>query len=305
MTNINRVVLTGNLTRDPELRSLPSGTSVGDLRIANNERYKDSNGEWTDRANYFSITVWGAQAENCARFLAKGRKIAVDGTLRYEEWENDQGAKRSAVKIVARSVEFLDAPPNSRDSYPQGEGYPGCGPQPERHAAPVRHPRRPGRVQVRRARPERPGGRGRHPVLMSVNISCANCGVVFCLPDGMYHSRKRDGDTFYCPNGHGQSYRPTEDEKKIAELERRLAGRDRMIERWQEQWNEIWASREELIGAMKECPGQCGWRSRKQIPRDAVGMGRGIERVKRDVAEHLVREHGAQAQPIKLLPART
>ena len=270
MTNINRVVLTGNLTRDPELRSLPSGTSVGDLRIANNERYKDSNGEWTDRANYFSITVWGAQAENCARFLAKGRKIAVDGTLRYEEWENDQGAKRSAVKIVARSVEFLDAPPNSRDSYPQGEGYPGWrgGPQPERHAAPaVGHPRGgPGRVQARRGA-RAAGGRRRHPVLMSVNISCANCGVVFCLPDGMYHSRKRDGDTFYCPNGHGQSFRPTEDEKKIADAGeaagRRATGRSTS---WRERWNEIWAGREELIGAMKECPGQCGWRSTQADP---------------------------------------
>jgi single-strand DNA-binding protein len=122
--NVNVVVISGNLTRDPELRSLPSGTSVGDLGIAVNERYKDNTGEWVERANFFNVTVWGAQAENCARFLSKGRKVNVQGTLRYESWENEQGEKRSAVKVVARSVEFLDPPKDSRDSYPEGEGYP-------------------------------------------------------------------------------------------------------------------------------------------------------------------------------------
>ena len=68
-TNINRVVLTGNLTRDPELRSLPSGMSVCNLRIASNTRRKGASGEWEDKPNYFSVTVWGAQGENCARFL--------------------------------------------------------------------------------------------------------------------------------------------------------------------------------------------------------------------------------------------
>ena len=73
-TNINRVIITGNLTADPELRSLPSGTSVCKLRVACNTRRKDNaTGEWVDKPNYFDVTVWGAQGENCARYLSKGR----------------------------------------------------------------------------------------------------------------------------------------------------------------------------------------------------------------------------------------
>jgi single-strand DNA-binding protein len=104
-TNINRVVLTGNLTRDPELRSLPSGMSVCALRLASNTRRK-TNGEWEDKPNYFDVTVWGAQGENCARFLAKGRPVAIDGRLEWREWEGDNG-KRQTVEIIADSVQFL------------------------------------------------------------------------------------------------------------------------------------------------------------------------------------------------------
>ena len=90
-TNINRVIITGNLTSDPELRSLPSGTSVCKLRVACNTRRKDnSTGEWVDKPNYFDVTVWGAQGENCARYLSKGRPVAVDGRLEWREWEDDR-----------------------------------------------------------------------------------------------------------------------------------------------------------------------------------------------------------------------
>jgi single-strand DNA-binding protein len=107
-TNINRVILTGNLTRDPELRSLPSGTSVCSLRVAVNTRRKDqSTGDWVDKANYFDVTVWGAQGENCAQYLAKGRPVAVDGRLEWREWEDKQGNKRQSVDIIADSVQFL------------------------------------------------------------------------------------------------------------------------------------------------------------------------------------------------------
>jgi single-strand DNA-binding protein len=106
-TNINRVVITGNLTRDPELRSTGSGTSVCSLRIANNTRRKDANGEWTDRAHYFSVTVFGAQGENCARFLTKGRPVAIDGRLEWREWQAQDGQRRESVEIVAESVQFL------------------------------------------------------------------------------------------------------------------------------------------------------------------------------------------------------
>ena len=106
-SNINRVILTGNLTRDPELRSLQSGTSVCSLRIATNSRRRDASGEWVDKPNYFSVTVWGAQGENCARFLAKGRPVAIDGRLDWREWQGQDGQKREAVEIVAESVQFL------------------------------------------------------------------------------------------------------------------------------------------------------------------------------------------------------
>ena len=107
-SNINVVVLTGNLTRDPELRSLPSGTSVCDMRIAVNTRRKNgATGEWEDKPNYFDVKVWGAQGENCQRFLSKGRPVAVQGRLEWREWETQDGQKRQAVDIIAESVQFL------------------------------------------------------------------------------------------------------------------------------------------------------------------------------------------------------
>ena len=107
-TNINRVVLTGNLTADPELRSLPSGNSVCSLRVACNTRRKNaSTGEWEDKPNYFNVTVWGAQGENAARFLSKGRPVAIDGRLEWREWEAQDGTKRQATDIIADSVQFL------------------------------------------------------------------------------------------------------------------------------------------------------------------------------------------------------
>ena len=106
--NINRVVLVGNLTRDPELRHTPSGTAVCSLRLAVNSRRKDaSTGEWGEKPNYFDITVWGNQGERCAQYLAKGRPVAVDGRLEWREWETPEGNKRQAVDVVADSVQFL------------------------------------------------------------------------------------------------------------------------------------------------------------------------------------------------------
>src|SRR6266404_5191175 len=109
MANINRVVLVGNLTRDPELRHTPSGMAVCSLRLAVNTRRKDgATGEWTEKPNYFDITVWGNQGENCAQYLSKGRPVAIDGRLEWREWEaKDGGGKRESVEIVADSVQFL------------------------------------------------------------------------------------------------------------------------------------------------------------------------------------------------------
>jgi single-strand DNA-binding protein len=107
-SNVNVVVITGNLTRDPELRSTGSGMSVCDLRVAVNSRRKDGSGNWIDKPNYFDVTVFGAQGENCANYLSKGRPVAVEGRLDWREWEAKDGSgKRQAVSIIANSVQFL------------------------------------------------------------------------------------------------------------------------------------------------------------------------------------------------------
>jgi single-strand DNA-binding protein len=122
-SNINRVVLTGNLTFDPELRALPSGTAVCKLRIASNTRRKNNQtNEWEDKPNYFDVTVWGAQGENCAKYLSKGRPVAIDGRLEWRQWEDQQGNKRQAVEIIADTVQFLGGGERN-----EGGGYSGGG----------------------------------------------------------------------------------------------------------------------------------------------------------------------------------
>src|SRR3954454_4535675 len=127
--NINRVVLTGNLTRDPELRTLPSGTSVCSLRIASNTRRRDERAQWGEKANFFDVTVWGAQGEACARFLSKGRPVAIDGRLEWREYETrstDAGGseKRQVVEVVAEHVQFLaDQMSESESQSPHGDAH--------------------------------------------------------------------------------------------------------------------------------------------------------------------------------------
>ena len=110
-TSINRVILTGNLTADPELRATPGGTSVCSLRIASTTRRKDAaTGEWVAKPNYFNVKVWGGQGESAARHLAKGRPVAIDGRLEWREWETSDGGKRQGVDVIADSVQFLGIP---------------------------------------------------------------------------------------------------------------------------------------------------------------------------------------------------
>lgn len=112
-TDINRVVLTGNLTTDPDLRTLPGGSTVCKLRIGCNSRRKNqSTGEWADKPNYFNLNVWGPQGESCARFLHKGRAVAVDGHLDWREWEPEGGGHREAVDVVVDSIKFLGSGAN-------------------------------------------------------------------------------------------------------------------------------------------------------------------------------------------------
>lgn len=105
---INSVTIVGNLTKDVELKGLPSGSQVAQMRIAVNERRKDQSGQWVDSPNFFNVTTFGAQAENAAKYLAKGRQVAVTGRLRWREWEDkNTGTKREFIEIVAQDVQFI------------------------------------------------------------------------------------------------------------------------------------------------------------------------------------------------------
>jgi len=122
MSQINRVVLTGNLTTDPELRATGSGTSVCSLRIASTARRKDAaSDEWVDYPNYFNVTVWGGQGESAARHLCKGRAVAIDGHLQWREWESVDGGKRQGLDVIAENVQFLGAPNGNAEVEPVPE----------------------------------------------------------------------------------------------------------------------------------------------------------------------------------------
>jgi single-strand DNA-binding protein len=109
MANINRVTITGNLTRDPEVRQTGSGMTVCELGVAVNHRRKDqASDQWIEEPNYFNVVVFGSQGDNCAQYLSKGRPVAVDGRLKWSSWEDKNGGgKRSKVEIVAQTVQFL------------------------------------------------------------------------------------------------------------------------------------------------------------------------------------------------------
>jgi single-strand DNA-binding protein len=110
MFTINRVVLVGRLTRDPELRALPSGTSVCSLRIACNSFRKDSDGELIERPNYFDVSVYGPHGESVSRYMHRGSRVGIDGRLEWREWETTEQERRQAVSVVADVVQFLDGP---------------------------------------------------------------------------------------------------------------------------------------------------------------------------------------------------
>ena len=103
--NINRVILAGNLTRDPDVRYLPSGTPVTSFRLAVNRRFKGKSGD-VDETCFIDVKVYGKQAESCGEFLSKGRNVLVEGYLRLEQWDSE-GGKRSKHVVVADRVQFL------------------------------------------------------------------------------------------------------------------------------------------------------------------------------------------------------
>jgi single-strand DNA-binding protein len=114
--NINKVIITGNLTRDPELRSTASGLSVLSIGVAVNDSRKNaSTGEWQEYPNYIDCKVFGARAESLSKYLSKGSRVAIEGKLSWSSWETKEGQKRSKIEVVIDELEFL-SPRNSGNS---------------------------------------------------------------------------------------------------------------------------------------------------------------------------------------------
>ena len=123
MAGYNRVIMVGNLTRDPELRHLDSGTAVATLRLASSRSYTTRDGERREDTCFIDVSVWDRMAENCCQYLGKGSQVLVDGRLTYEQWETETGEKRSTYRIRAQTVQFLGSPRDREDGgYAREEG---------------------------------------------------------------------------------------------------------------------------------------------------------------------------------------
>ncbi len=120
--SINKVMITGNLTRDPELRATASGTQILHLGVAVNDRRRNQQtGEWEEYPNFIDCVVFGARAEPLSRFLSKGSKVAIEGRLRYSSWEAKEGGRRSKIEVIVDDLDFM----NGRNGAQQGgqQGY--------------------------------------------------------------------------------------------------------------------------------------------------------------------------------------
>lgn len=109
MASLNKVFLIGNLTRDPEVRYIPSGTAVSDLRLAVNRKFRSASGEDREETCFVDVVVWGRQAETCGEYLSKGSPLLVEGRLQYDEWEKE-GQRNSRIRVVAERTQFIGAP---------------------------------------------------------------------------------------------------------------------------------------------------------------------------------------------------
>jgi len=110
MANFNKVLLIGNLTKDPELRYTPQGTAVVNLRLAVNRKFKDKNQEWKDEVCYVTVVVWDKQAETCNQYLKKGSQVFAEGRLQSRSWEDATGQKRNVLEVRAERIQFLGSP---------------------------------------------------------------------------------------------------------------------------------------------------------------------------------------------------
>jgi single-strand DNA-binding protein len=127
MASVNKVILIGNLGRDPELRYTQSGQAVANFTLATNEQWKDRDGNAQERVEWHRIAVWGKQAENCAQYLQKGRSVYVEGRLQTREWEDKEGQKRRTTEIHAQTVQFLGGPRPGAQSEASGRASGGEG----------------------------------------------------------------------------------------------------------------------------------------------------------------------------------
>ncbi len=132
MSGVNKVILVGRLGADPELKTVGQGQSVARLSLATSENWTSKDGQKQERTEWHRIVVWGKQAENCAKHLAKGRQIYVEGRLQTRQWEDPQGQKRYTTEIVAMTVQFLSAPTqaSNSDQYAGNSGTQDFGPEP-------------------------------------------------------------------------------------------------------------------------------------------------------------------------------
>ena len=117
--SLNKVFLMGNLTRDPELRYIPSGTAVANFTLAVNRPYKDNAGEKKEDVSFIRVVVWGKMAEVCGEYLTKGRPVMVEGRLKSRTWEGQDGQKRSALDVVAVNVQFIGSKGQRQEGAPQ------------------------------------------------------------------------------------------------------------------------------------------------------------------------------------------
>ncbi|HXA53867.1 MAG TPA: single-stranded DNA-binding protein [Solirubrobacteraceae bacterium] len=124
-SSINRVVLVGRITQEPELRELPSGQGVCNLRIACNGLKREAEGEYSERPHYFDVATFGGLAEVIARYMRKGSLIAVDGRLEWREWESAEQQRRQSVRVVAEHVQFLDKPTAVGEGEPRDDSSAG------------------------------------------------------------------------------------------------------------------------------------------------------------------------------------
>ena len=152
MASYNRVILVGNLTRDPELRYLASGTAVTDVGLAVNDRRKNANGEWIEETTFVDVTVWGRTAEVMSEYLGKGSPVLIEGRLKLDSWETQDGQKRSKLKVVAERMQMLGAkgqggaegggprPAARQNSQSQDSAYSQAAPPDEAYDAPSGEP---------------------------------------------------------------------------------------------------------------------------------------------------------------------